>query len=99
MISNLPMPIQVCNRCAGEALAIVGADPLQRRRKNLVRQEHTMQVTIEGKDLVIRIPMQDPRPSASGKTLVVASTSGNKTTDVIIQGQPVIIGLNAYIKK
>lgn len=58
-----------------------------------------MQVTIEGKDLVIRIPMQDPRPSASGKTLVVASTSGNKTTDVIIQGQPVIIGLNAYIKK
>lgn len=58
-----------------------------------------MKVTIEGKDLVIRIPMQEPRPSSSGKTLVVASTSGNKTTDVMVQGQPVIIGLNAYIKK
>jgi len=58
-----------------------------------------MQVTIEGKELVIRIPMQEPRPSSSGKTLVVASTNGNKTTDVQVQGQPVIIGLNAYIKK
>ena len=34
-----------------------------------------------------------------GKTLVVASTRGNLVTDLIIDGQPVIIGLNAYIKK
>lgn len=58
-----------------------------------------MKVTIEGNELVIRMPMQEPRPSASGKTLVVASTSGNKTTDVMVQGQPVVIGLNTYIKK
>ena len=58
-----------------------------------------MKVTIENKELVIRIPMQEPRPSSSGKTLVVASTNGNKTTDVQVQGQNVIIGLNAYIKK
>jgi len=58
-----------------------------------------MKVAIEGKELVIRIPMQEPRPSSSGKTLVVASTNGNKTTDVQVQGQNVIIGLNAYIKK
>lgn len=58
-----------------------------------------MQVTIEGKDLVIRIPMTEPRPSASGKTLVVATSSGNKVTDAIVQGQNVVIGLNAYIKK
>lgn len=58
-----------------------------------------MKVTIEGKELVIRIPMQEPKPSSSGKTLVVASTSGNKTTDVQVQGQNVIIGLNAYIKR
>jgi len=58
-----------------------------------------MKVTIEGKELVIRIPMQEPRPSASGKTLVVASTNGNKTTEVQVQGQPVVIGLNAYIKR
>jgi len=58
-----------------------------------------MQVTIDGQDLVIRIPMTEPRPSASGKTLVVATSSGNKVTDAIVQGQNVVIGLNAYIKK
>lgn len=58
-----------------------------------------MQVKIEGNELVIRIPMQEPRPSSSGKTLVVASTNGNKKTDVQVQGQNVVIGLNAYIKK
>jgi hypothetical protein len=62
-------------------------------------KEIIMQVTIEGKDLVIRIPMTEPRPSASGKTLVVATSSGNKVTDAIVQGQNVVIGLNAYIKK
>lgn len=57
-----------------------------------------MKVTIEGKELVIRIPMVEPRPSASGKTLVVATSSGNVTTSAMVQGKPVVIGLNAYIK-
>jgi hypothetical protein len=48
-------------------------------------------------ELVIRVPMGTPTPSASGKTLVVASTRGNKTTDLLIDGKPVVIGLNAYI--
>jgi hypothetical protein len=39
-----------------------------------------------------------PTPSASGKTLVVASTRGNAVTDVLVDGNPVTIGLNAYIK-
>lgn len=58
-----------------------------------------MKVTIEGKELVIRIPLQDPRPSSSGKTLVVASSNGNKKTDVQVNGQNVVVGLNAYINK
>ena len=59
-----------------------------------------MKVSIEGKELIIRIEMEEqPTPSASGKTLVVASTRGNMTTSVLIQGKPVIIGLNAYIKR
>ena len=41
---------------------------------------------------------QAPTRSASGKTLVVASTRGNQKTTAIVQGQPVTIGLNAYIK-
>lgn len=59
-----------------------------------------MQVTIEGKELVIRIPIQNPpQPSASGKTLVVASSRGNKVTDAIVDGKQVVIGLNAYIPR
>jgi hypothetical protein len=58
-----------------------------------------MKVTIENNELVIRIPMTDPRPSASGKTLVVASSGGNKATTATVNGKPVIIGLNAYITK
>lgn len=56
-----------------------------------------MKAEIKGSDLVITIPMQKPTPSASGKTLVVATSSGNKVTDVIIDGKPVTIGINAYI--
>ena len=56
--------------------------------------------TIEGNQLVIRLPMNaTPTPSASGKTLVVASSHGNKRTDLIVDGQPVTIGVNAYIKR
>jgi hypothetical protein len=39
-----------------------------------------------------------PTPSASGKTLVVASTRGNTVTTAMVDGKPVTIGLNAYIK-
>lgn len=59
-----------------------------------------MQAKIEGKELVIRIPVNDPLPpSKTGKTLVVASSQGNKETDVLVNGCKVIVGLNAYIKE
>ena len=55
---------------------------------------------IEGDELVLRIPMNDnPERSASGKTLVVASTYGNKETDCIVDGKKVTVGVNAYISK
>ncbi len=54
--------------------------------------------TVEGDQLVIRLPLNPtPTPSASGKTLVVASSRGNKRTDLEVQGQAVMIGVNAYI--
>jgi hypothetical protein len=37
-------------------------------------------------------------PSASGKTQVVASSHGNQTTTCIVNGKPLTVGLNAYIK-
>ena len=58
-----------------------------------------MKAEIKGNELIITITLNEPRPSASGKTLVVASTGGNQATTATVNGQPVIIGLNAYIKR
>jgi len=53
---------------------------------------------IENGELVLRIPMNEkPERSASGKTLVVASTHGNKETDCVVAGKKVTVGVNAYI--
>ena len=57
-----------------------------------------MKVSIEKDELVIRIPMQQPTPSSSGKMLVVASSHGNQVTTAQVNGKPVYVGLNAYIR-
>ena len=57
-----------------------------------------MNVEIKDNKLHIEIDLETPTPSASGKTLVVASTHGNMVTSAMIDGKPIIIGLNAYIK-
>lgn len=55
---------------------------------------------IEGDELVIRLPLNPaPIPSATGKTLVVASSRGNKPTTATIHGQPIVVGVNAYIQR
>jgi len=58
-----------------------------------------MDVKIENGKLIISIELQEPTPSASGKTLVVATTHGNMVTQCVINGKNVVIGLNAYVKK
>ena len=57
-----------------------------------------MKTTIKDNVLHIEIPLHAPRPSATGKTLTVASSNGNKPTEATINGLPVIVGVNAYIK-
>lgn len=59
-----------------------------------------MQVTIEGKELVIRIPIENPpRPSKTGKTLIVASSGGNQVTSATVDGKQVVVGVNCYIAR
>jgi hypothetical protein len=59
-----------------------------------------MTAKIVGNKLVIEIPLNvAPVPSMSGKTLVVASTHGNKVTEAQVSGKNVVVGLNAYIPK
>ena len=57
----------------------------------------SLNVTRDGDTLVIRIPMQPPAPSVSGKTLVVASTHGNQKAGIQVDGKDVFIGVNAYV--
>jgi len=58
-----------------------------------------MKVEIKDNKLFIEIDLETPTPSKSGKTLVVASTRGNMATTAQVDGKPVTIGLNAYIKR
>jgi hypothetical protein len=51
---------------------------------------------IDGKDLVIRIRMQHAEESGSGKSMVVATTRGNRETDTIVDGKRLFVGVNAY---
>ena len=59
-----------------------------------------MKVEIKNGKLIIEIDINNPPiPSASGKTLVVASSRGNQPTTATINGKAVVVGLNAYIAK
>ena len=61
----------------------------------------TARIEGKGKDqkLIIEIAMNPtPTPSASGKTLVVATSHGNQPSGAALNGKPIIVGLNAYIK-
>ena len=56
-------------------------------------------MTVEGRVLVIRVDLDaDATPSASGKTMVIASTRGNATVDDG-KGNPVHVGLNVWRKR
>jgi len=59
-----------------------------------------MKVAIEKNELVIRLPLEEPRKSVSGKTMVIASTHGNQKTDCLHpkSKQPITVGVNAYYK-
>lgn len=58
-----------------------------------------MKAEIKDGNLIITLSLEEPTPSSSGKTLVVASTHGNQKTSATVNGKPVTIGVNAYIKK
>jgi len=60
-----------------------------------------MKVTIDeqAKTMTVVVDLEEPRPSASGKTLVVASTRGNVVSGAKLGGKDVVLGLNAYVRK
>ena len=57
-----------------------------------------MQVEIKDNTLIIKLPITE-KVSGSGKSLVVASTNGNKETTVQYKGKTLVLGVNAYVKR
>lgn len=57
-----------------------------------------MKVEIKNNEMLITLPIA-PRTSKSGKSTVIASTGGNQPTTVEYEGKPVILGVNAYVRK
>ena len=59
-----------------------------------------MKVEIKGNELVITMPIEKPFvPSKSGKSDTVATSRGVKETGVIIDGRPLFVGVNTFLKK
>ena len=53
----------------------------------------------QGNKLINTVDLeQEHGPSASGKTIIIASTEGNQTVGKNPKGQPVVLGLNIYRK-
>lgn len=66
----------------------------------MARKNPSVAVTVEGDQLVIRLPLsRQGKLSKSEKTLVVASTNGNILSDVEVGGKKVTVGVNAYIPR
>lgn len=57
-----------------------------------------VQINEETNEITITMPIS-PRPSASGKSTTIASSAGNKPTEALYNGKPVIVGCNCYIGK
>lgn len=57
-----------------------------------------MKVTIDekAKTMTIVVPLQEPRASKTGKTMLIASESDKKATTY--KGQDVTVSMNAYFK-
>ena len=59
-----------------------------------------IKVEINNGVLAIFMPIEaQPKPSASGKTIVVATTHGNVVTSATYDGKPIVVGVNAYVKR
>lgn len=69
-------------------------------KQNNKRTTIEAELDLAAGEIILRLPITvPPAPSASGKTLVVASSRGNVQTSAMYDGKPITIGVNAYIKK
>ena len=56
-------------------------------------------VRLNGKILTIELQLQEPTISASGKSMVIATTRGQINTGIEYKGADILIVANAYIRR
>jgi hypothetical protein len=56
-----------------------------------------MEAAIKRRNLVITLPLEVPRPSGSGKTLVIASSRGTQRSTARYGGKVVCVNVNAFV--
>ena len=56
-----------------------------------------MDVKIRKGNVVIELPLEEPRPSASGKTRVIASSYGVQQSTARFDGKIVCVTANAFV--
>jgi hypothetical protein len=56
-----------------------------------------MKTEVTNDRFVISLKLREPKPSKSGKTLLVASTHGVRSSSVKVDGRPVLVNANAFI--
>jgi hypothetical protein len=56
-----------------------------------------MKVRQRGQDLVITIPLEKPKPSKSGRTLLVCSSRGVRPAGVSVEGKKLYLVVNGFI--
>ena len=57
----------------------------------------SIKVKHDGEMLKISLPLEKPHASKSGKTMLIASTYGVKTTAVEYEGRKIVVVANAFI--
>ena len=61
-----------------------------------MKRDTEVQAEIKNKNLVLTIPLNAPRPSSTGKTLLVATTKGSQRTTLELEGNRVYVVANAF---
>ena len=57
-----------------------------------------MKVEIKGNEVVVTLPINNPLvPSKSGKSLIVATSSGIVATPCVYQNKPLKVGVNVFV--
>lgn len=60
---------------------------------------NTATIDEKARTITLVMGLDTPTPSQSGKTLIVASTRGATPTTATVDGKPVVVSVNCYIKK